>query len=177
MAWTTPKTWASEPLTSTDLNTYIRDNQDFLMTRMENNAEHTADESSDYTTTTQSFVDVDATNFALTITTNGGNVLVGFNGLTSTHRTTSEGPSFNVAVDSVDYFADDGITMGGTFGSSSHQSPVTFVVLITGLSAGVHVFKLRWRSFNNGGSTTCTLFAGSGTTNADVHPQFWVQEL
>lgn len=80
MAWTTPKTWAAEPLTSSDLNTYVRDNQNHLKNRLDNNAEHTANEGSDYTTTSTSFVDVDATNFSHTITTNGGAVLIGFAG-------------------------------------------------------------------------------------------------
>ena len=34
MAWTAPKTWAAGPLASADLNTYIRDNQNFLKTNI-----------------------------------------------------------------------------------------------------------------------------------------------
>ena len=31
-AWTTPKTWSAAVLTSADMNTYVRDNQNFLKT-------------------------------------------------------------------------------------------------------------------------------------------------
>lgn len=38
MTWTHPKTWTSEPLTSTDLNQYVRDNQSDLHNRLRSTA-------------------------------------------------------------------------------------------------------------------------------------------
>jgi len=171
MAWTTPRTWSSEVLTSDLLNTHLRDNLEHLYDRMQNNTEYTANESADYTTTSTSFVDVDATNFALTITTNGGNCLVGFTGFVDIGGASTQYVHFNVDVDGSAYFADDGL--GGGWDNLTKKL-VSFVVLIEGLTAGSHTFKLQWKSPLAG---TMTLYAGAGTSNLDVHPQFWVQEL
>lgn len=167
MAWTTPKTWSAETLTSDDLNTYVRDNQTHLYTRLGNQTDYIADEVSDYSTTSTSFVDIDATNLALTITTNGGNVLVIFN----CNPDPTAFIQFNVAVDGVDYFADDGgafIHVTGTYGVLA-----TPVWLIEGLSAGSHTFKMRFK-VNSG---TGIVYAGAGVANLNVHPQMIVMEL
>lgn len=168
MAWTTPKTWSSEPLTSADLNTYIRDNQNHLQTVLNNNEQYITDESSEYTTSSGSFVDVDADNFSHTITTNGGDVLVGFSGIAKV----SSGyyVSLTVKVDDIVHFPDDGILCIRTENVNNNAS---FVALITGLSAGSHTFALQWK-VNNG---TGRIFNGDGGSNEDVHSQFWVQEI
>ena len=168
-AWTTPKTWTAEPLTSTDMNTYIRDNQNDIRARQDNNDDYIANEVSNYTTTSSSFVDVDGTNLNISLTTLGGDVLVGFAG--SVQIPSGDFGHFNIAVDSADYFGDDGVT-GLTQGNATLD--VSFVVLIEGLSAGVHTFELRWK-IDGGG--TATLWSGAGTTSLDFHPQFWVQEI
>lgn len=130
---------------------------------------YTLNEGSDYTTSSTSFVDVDGTNLALTITTNGGDVLVGFAGYSSLSANFT---GWNVAVDGADYFADEGLARSPSQPQSVQAMP-SFVVRITGLSAASHTFKLRWRQ---GISGTSTLYAGAGTSNSDVHPQFWVLE-
>ena len=38
MAWTAPKTWSSEPLTSLDLNSNVRDNLNHLKDRLDSSA-------------------------------------------------------------------------------------------------------------------------------------------
>lgn len=174
MTWTAPKTWSSEPLTSNDLNTYIRDNQNYLKNRFDNHNDYLVDESADYTTTSTVFVDVDATNLALTVTTDGGDVLVGFAGNSANNSTTSAGRMtyFNIAVDGVDYFGDDGVIAVTRFYDTPGNA--SFVVLIEGLSAGSHTFKLRWKTATG---TSSTLYAGAGTSTYDVHPQFWAQEI
>lgn len=129
-----------------------------------------ADEGSDYTTTSTTFVDVDASNFSLTITTTGGNVLIGFYGVVKSGA--SQGVHFDVDIHGTRAGLDDGI-IGIKSASVDDQMPVTFVHLETGLSAASHTFKLQWK--RNGG--TATLYAGAGTSTADYHPQFWVQEL
>jgi len=171
MAWTTPKTWAAEPLTSSDLNTYVRDNQNHVYNRIENNDEYTANEVSNYTTTSTSFVDVDATNLSLTITTNGGNVLAGFAGA-GWLSSASESIWLELDIDGSPWAGDDGI-MRVRFDNINYIKNLSFVVMVTGLSTASHTFKLQWKV--DGG--TGTIFAGAGTTDSDLHPQFWIQEI
>jgi hypothetical protein len=172
MAWTTPKTWSSEPLTSTDMNTYIRDNQNHLYNRLEAYASANVDEVSDYTTTSTTFEDVDATEgkFQHTITTNGGPVKVGFSGVTLNPGTNGRYAFFDIDVDGSRWAGDDGITRGDK--DQDERQIVSFTALITGLSAGSHVFKLQWKV--NAG--TLTLYAGAGSSDGDLKPQFWVAE-
>lgn len=173
MAWTTPKTWTSEPLTSSDLNTYIRDNQNDIRSRQDNNADYILDEGSDYTTTSTTFTEVDATNLSLTITTTGGDVLVFFSG--SVRMSANRYGFFNIEVDATDKFTNDGHTMIFGTPTDTALAPVTMAVLCEGLSAGSHTFQLKWKVGSGGG--TLTMYAGAGTSDADVHPQFWVQEV
>ena len=85
------------------------------------------------------------------------------------NSTSSESTLFNVSVDDDDDADDDGYT--GQRGTAAQA--VSFTRLITGLSAGEHTFKLRWRV--TGG--TGYIYAGAGTSGYDVHPQFWVREM
>ncbi len=161
--WTTPKTWTVDELvTASAMNTHLRDNLNALKTPP--SAHYECDESSDYTTSAGAWVDVDATNLALTITTNGGDVLVHFHGNV---YGSSAHVWLDVAVDGTREGGDDGIVRA----RQSDYDTVSFTRLITGLSAGEHTFKLQWKSSNG------TLYAGAGTTNLDVHPQFWVREV
>src|SRR5689334_4136609 len=74
MPWTTPRTWVNnEPLTASDMNAHIRDNLNALKSPATDHYE--ANESSNYTTTSTTFVSIDATNLSLDITTMGGDIL------------------------------------------------------------------------------------------------------
>lgn len=176
MTWTIPKTWVTgEPLTAGDLNTHLRDNLEALK---EPPTDHYApDETADYSTTSNSFVDVDGTKLALTITTNGGDVLVGFHGTVNGNNTGGvvRYLHFDVEVDGQRVAGDDGAVALGVPASTSVTAPVSFVRLVTGLAAGTHTFKLQWRRNNTG--VTGTLYAGAGTAGLDLHPQFWVREV
>ncbi len=168
--WTAPRTWADNDLVAAaDLNEQLRDNQEFLKDPPTDI--YDANEASDYTTTSTSFTDVDGTNFSLSLDTEGGDVLVWFSGNV---RTNSAGQTIhlNVSVDGSDNVADDGI-IGTPVTGAQPGLPTTFIRLIQGLAAGTHTFKLRWKT-NTG---TATLYAGAGTSNADVHPQFGVREI
>lgn len=161
MTWTTPKTWqVDELLTAADLNTHLRDNLNAL--KAPPTAHVACAESSDYTTTSTTFVDVDSSKLTLTITTNGGDVMVGFHG--AVRSSDSWG---NVYLD----VAVDGTREGGANGLVLAQSntinPVGFVHLVSGLAAGEHTFTLQWRVSGNTG----TLFA------VDLAAQFWVREV
>jgi len=169
MAWTTPKTWSSEPLTSIDLNTYVRDNQNHLKDRLDAGVNRVISEGQMLSTTANDFVDVDATKLALTLTTHGGDVLLGFTG-TVQHTRGNATSYFNVAVDGVDYIADDGLLglRNAYSGDTIKIKPLSFVLLISGLSAGSHSFRLRWKTSAN------------NTASMDVvnlHPQFWAKEI
>ena len=138
MAWTTPKTWASEPLTSTGLNTYVRDNQTYLKDRVDAAAAQYIRTSGNYTTTSNgTLVDVDAVNMELTITTTGKDVLitlVGFGSIASNGRT------LTIAVD----INGTPYTMVEAHNEGSGKRNISFSYPFTGLLAGEHVFKLQW---------------------------------
>ena len=169
MAWTAPKTWSSEPLTSLDLNTNVRDNLNHLKDRLDSGADSVVSGQDFLATTSSEFVDVDAVNLSLALTTHGGDVLLGFTGTLISTRSGSS-VYFNVAVDEVAHFADDGIIVNtiASAGDNNRHKPLSFVVLIPGLSAGSHTFKLRWKT------------TASNTARIDVarlHPQFWAKEI
>lgn len=171
MGWTIPKTWAAEPLTSADMNTYIRDNQNHLYDRLETGDDYILDESTVYSTTSTSFVDIDNSVLNLTITTHGGNVLVGFSS-TIYNAAPTKFVYLDVEVDGSRYFGDDGI-INPRLDTQNYAQNFSFVVKITGLSAGSHTFKMQWKV--EGG--TAFMYNGAGTTEADTHGQFWVQEI
>lgn len=162
--WTTPKTWTNEALTSSDMNTHLRDN--LLALKSPPTDSYICNEVSDYATVQTTFVDVDAANLALTITTTGGDVLISFHG----HIYANGGIcSLDVDVDGTRIGTNDGITNVYT---AYHQA-VSFTRLLTGLAAGTHTFTLQWKT----SAGTATLYAGAGTANHDHHPQFWVREI
>jgi len=163
--WTTPKTWTTgEALLAADLNTHLRDN--LLALKGPATESYECDEGADYTTVSTSFVDVDATNLALTIVTTGGDVLVHFHG---DINNSAAAAFLEVDQDGAKVGGDDGILKV----PNVNNQAVSFTRLITGLSAASHTFKLQWKVV----SGTATLYAGAGTANNDVHPQFWVREI
>ena len=169
MAWTAPKTWTSETLEASDMNTHIRDN--LLALKGPPSAHYDGDEGTDYTTTSSSFVDVDDTEgkFKHTITTYGGDVMVHFTGVLAN---TSGGRTYmTVEVDGVPLGGDQGF-IGKRHDTTALQDIFTFTRLLE-LEAGEHVFKLQW--FTSAG--TETLYAGAGTSQWDFEPQFWVREV
>ncbi|MCY3781023.1 MAG: hypothetical protein OXG78_11985 [Chloroflexi bacterium] len=156
-------------MTSLDLNTYVRDNQNYLKDRLDNSADSFVSGDAFLSTTSNEFVDVDAEKLSLTLVTHGGDVLVGFTGTVQCARP-SGASYFNVAVDGVDYVADDGIVRDTAVHSSgaNRHVPLSFVMLISDLSAGSHTFKLRWKT------------SVANTSKMDVvnlHPQFWAKEV
>lgn len=173
MAWTDPKTWTSEPLTSSDLNTQLRDNMEAL--KLPPTAHYDPQETADYTTTSTAFVDVDSTNLSLTITlgdVDDSDVMIGFHATVNSN--TDSRVYFDIDVDGTRLGNPDGIIFvqrNDTADAFDHM--VSFVRLVTGLSAGSHTFTLQWKV----SSGSATLHAGAGTANRDVIPQFWVREV
>lgn len=167
MPWTAPKTWSSEPLTSLDLNTNVRDNLNHLKDRLDSSAGAFVTGESSLATTSTAFVDVDALRLSLALTTHGGDVLLGFTGTVQCSQRNGS-VFFNVAVDDVDYVADEGIMRLRIDGATNFHKPLSFVMLIPGLSAGSHTFKLRWKT-SNGNTARIDVVA--------LHPQFWAKEI
>jgi hypothetical protein len=158
--------------TAAIFNTHVRDNLDAL--KNPPTAAYNVNEVADYSTSSASFVDIDATDLALAITTTGGDILVGFVGsLLITGGTPSGGVYFDVALDGTRKGGDDGICAASNF-RTDETVPVSFAYLIRSVPAGAHTLRLQWRT---GTSTTATLYAGAGTAGRDLHPQFWIREV
>lgn len=172
MAWTEPKTWTNEPLVAGDLNTHLRDNLEAL--KEPPTAHYELDETLDYTTTSTSFVNVDNTKLALTITTSGGDVLIGFHAYVQP-GTGSDNVYFDVELNGTRIGGDDGIIAAQRAAAATlpGRFAISFTRLVTNLVAGTHTFKLQWKISAGQG----TLFAGAGTAGANTHPQFWVREV
>jgi hypothetical protein len=152
MAWTTPKTWASEPLTSTDLNTYVRDNFSYLKDRVDGTAKQYIRTATDYTTTSGTLTDIDATNLALTFTTDGSDVMVIFAGYGDVSG--GSGRTMRLALD-----IDSGTTVKEILrvenAAAAQKMNMSFAYVLTGLTAGSHTIKLQW-----------LVSAGTGTLTA-----------
>jgi hypothetical protein len=168
VAWTRPKTWSSEPLTSLDLNTYMRDNQTYLKDRLDNSISRVISADSNFTTSSSTWVDVDSAALALTLDTLGGAVFVGYAGNVRVNRDNYR-CYFNLAVDGADHFAGDGFTQYHSGSQDNDRlKPLCFVLLIPDLAAGRHSFVLRWKT--QSGSV-------SRMDVTRLYPQFWAKEI
>src|SRR5258707_3675416 len=82
MAWTpfptTPQVYfyTGQLIAAADMNTYIRDNMNYLYARPKTVIKR--DNNADFTTTSATFVDIDGTNLAITMTISGSAVLLNF---------------------------------------------------------------------------------------------------
>jgi hypothetical protein len=169
MSWVTPS-----PVTTGDLITAADWNQDVvdntLALKDPPTDSYVGNDSADWTTTSTSFVDIDATDLGLAITTTGGDVMIGFHGNIS--GSTTLRAYLDVTMDGTAIAGDDGIIAVNP-GTAVASGAVSFVRLVTSVAAGAHTFVLRWK-VNTG---TATLYAGAGTSTADLHLQFWVREV
>ncbi len=152
MAWTTPKTdWEVGELVSAGEMNAVSENLAELDRVRKAVAAHTtkADLSIPHSGT---FVDINS-NFNLTITTAGGDVLVHFHGVVA-----NRGLKIDIEVDGTRQGdADHGLRFGGV-----DNEMMSFTHLIQNLSAGSHTFKLQGRN---------------STTTLRRHAQFWVREI
>lgn len=168
MVWNDPMepSWdVGDALTSADVKKYLRDN--LLALKEPPTDSYVLDETADYTTTNTQFVDIDSDELALQIHTKEGDVMVHFHGTVNI----SGSVYFDILVDESREGGDDGIVRYTN--NTTQPQVVSFTRLITGLAEGVHDFVLQWKV----ASGTATLYAGAGTNNLDVHPQFWVREV
>ncbi len=150
MAWTNPITFTpGQVVTATDLNLNIRDNELYLLAGRPAGfvvRQGTAD----YSTTSASFVDVDAANLILTLTLSGSRVLVIAHALINA--------SLSAGACYLDWIVDSSARAGGTGGVANNAISgggtqihgVTAIGLFSGLAPGAHTFKLQFRGNGTG---------------------------
>lgn len=152
--WTANRTWtAGELVTASIMNTYVRDNLDWLKTPLESGKIVFA--TADFTTTSATYVDV--TGATTTITTKGGGLdvflRVSWSGSAGIIQLVVDGASEAV------------------LGSTTGANPIgaTLYHHIAALSAGSHTIKVQAKVT----AGTCTI---KGTTSAAGDPLFFVRE-
>lgn len=130
-----------------------------------------SNEGADYTTASTSFVDVDSSDFTLELTTNGGDVLIGFLGSWDNDSAGSRN-YLDIEIDGIVRGGDDGLVSNRQETASRPQA-VGLTHYVTGLPPGNHLIVLKWKT----GAGTLTMQAGAGTATEDTHPQFWAREM
>lgn len=150
MPWTTHTTQDNTMTVSSSwANTYVKANQEYLL-----GGRPTASKTiqTTYSSTSNTFVDIDAVNAILTPTISGSRVMC-----SAMLYIFASNIANNQA--SVDWIVDSTTRAGNaTFGlasvSQNAGSWVNIVGFFTGLSAGSHTFKLQWKSSVATGSVT-----------------------
>jgi hypothetical protein len=146
-------------------------NNQYGANRLHNMHNYVANEVSNYSTTSTSFVPIDATNLALTIISNGQNSFqAGFFGFFE--QDVGGQAHLDIELNGVRIGGDDGLMRGPAFAQSNDYS-LPFTYLLGKLPPGTHDFVLQWKV----AAQTATLLAGAGTSTKDMHPQFWVREV
>lgn len=151
MAWTNPKTWATgEALTASDLNLHLRDNLLYLFNRPIVIAE--LRNAANITISSSTMVAVDDNFYNLDLEVNSGRAKISLIGGTVV-QTSGAHAIFDLLIDNTTYLSSNTGTPD-TNGSQYIGSDTTgaafplssFQFIVTGLSAGSHNFKLRFRS-------------------------------
>src|SRR5688572_3974380 len=108
--WVTPRTWsAGELITASIMNAHVRDQLNALKTPAGGYV--FVNEGTDLSTTSTSFVDADATDLALTFTSGGGDVLLGFTAaITSSGASAKNYFDIHESVANARIGGDDGLT-------------------------------------------------------------------
>ncbi len=150
MPWNIPVTWTpGQIVAASDLNSQLRDDLNYLLAGRPTGFVVRSG-TSDYTTSSTTFVDVDATNLILTLTLNSSRVLLVASALIN--ASASGGACY------LDWIVDSTTRAGGTSGlvnnavagGGTQVHAVTAIGLFTGLSAGAHTFKLQARGNGTG---------------------------
>ncbi len=165
MAWTSPKTWTAEVLTSSDLNTHLRDNLNALKEPPDNFYE--VNNVSDLTFTTTSWADLDSTNLSLAITTAGGDIRVWFQAAVS-HSSGVAYFSFDLDGTTVNS-ADDGIAR--VWQNSAQMIYVEW--WFRDVAAGAHTIKVKAKV----SAGTLTVFRGQASAGNRIDGMFMVREM
>lgn len=180
MAWQGTKTWSPKELgRATDFNTYISDNLDYLLNGRAGGGS-VLNEASEYTINSSTYTSIDTTDMArtLTVAEDACHVLVLFAATVSWSGSGTDVSvvQFDLLVDNVRYSADDGLAFTQFSSNVPGIRTVPIVADLT-LDQGSHTIELQWRRITTAGSNaTITLYAGGGTSNYNIHPNFIVRE-
>lgn len=178
-AWVNPGTRVTGDLiTSSIYNTDIIGN--LLALKVGPTDFETVNNGTDYSSSSTSFVDVDA-DLSCTITSTGGWVLCHFHGTVKVSSTSAAQVRvyFDLQVDGARDGGDTGyIVAVGRDSTNDYEQvrTISFTRLLL-LAAGAHTVDLQWKVTASAGTPTVVMYAGAGTADYDVHPQMWLREL
>jgi hypothetical protein len=172
MSFTTVPTFTpGQVITATDLNTYLRDNEGYLLNRpsqiilRDNNANYT-------NSVTGSFANIDGTNLAITLNFSGSLAYVWLQGVAS-------GSVAGVIID-FDFTLDGTrVGAGGANGLYNFRSPGTngvggiYYAALVAITPGSHTLKPVWSPQTG----TATLYSGANSAGTDYLVQFGVMEV
>lgn len=150
MAWTSPITWSSNAVvTAAQLNTHIRDNENYLLSR--NNNQIVRANGSNYTTTSGTFAAIDTTNLSITLTMTTTKVLLILSGVAYNSTAGSGGEiQFDFFVDGTRIGASYTRGLYGFYTPTANYWCAVNLSIIATVTAGSRVFKPVWRT---GGGT------------------------
>jgi hypothetical protein len=137
---------------ASEYNTQIRDNFNFLLSGFAMDYlvyEPTAD----YTTTSSTFGDVDATNLILTMTVKGGRALVWASFDLKADNTASSSAEATILCDTATY-PDDSSTNGLVRVAQNVGMWASIIGYWSGLTDASHTFKLQFRNVTSGATAT-----------------------
>lgn len=156
--WTNPITWGATPITVNLLNEQIRDNTEHLKDPPTDEFSPAyASGAVTYQTTSTSFVNVD-TDFNLSITTFGGDILVSFMGRVL-------GTYFlDFTLNGSRVGGNDGIC-GANLETGTQLNTPSFLWLLTDMPAGDYQINLVWKTLD------------TASMDGNFPPQFLVREI
>lgn len=171
MAWTIPVTWtAGQIVGASDLNAQIRDNMIYASGtgRPINKVLRQAS----YSSTSNTFVDIDAVNLIITLTLSGSRVMCVGTLLLFASNVASNYAAVDWILDSTTRSGD--ATYGAAMaGQNRGDWLTTFVGYFTGLSAASHTFKPQWKAGIATGSASNT----DGVAGFVPFVNMWVWEF
>lgn len=129
--------------------------------------QYTTTLNADYTTADTNWNDVDSTNFVFNIDSSGGKHLITFTGSVYT----AQYVYFDIAINGSRVGGSNGIA--GVFGNNN-LDVIRFEYWTEALPIQTNTFALQWK-VNTGNSAI--LYAGAGSTNANIQCQFSVTEF
>lgn len=122
------------------------------------------DKGSDITTTSTTFVAIDSTNLAITVTTVGTKAILIFQGV-AINSGGANLTSFDINVNGT-RLSSTGTEGRLTITANAVAGTAMIVAVVDGLTPGSNTFQILWKA----SAGTATLRAGSGTANQDNIP-------
>jgi hypothetical protein len=164
---------ASKAITAARLNQYIGNdgslpgNLNYLLDNRPNYIT-ARDNGANYSTSSATFVDIDATNLKKAITLNGSRALLHFHGVFDNGGGSFAKLDFTVNGTRVGAAGADGL------GVMTISGLVSMTWIATGLTPGSNTFSVVWLSVSG---TATRLYAGNGVGGQDYLPVFFAEEI